>query len=96
MVVVPRIDPKSVVVKVAYKRIYIVFCYGPFWSDDDTTEFFFVCVQTDDEKIVIQKNDKKNEIKKQEKKTKQKRNEKRTGGGIDDVATMVGLVVVGW
>ena len=54
----PRIDPKSVVVKVAYKRIYIVFCYGPFWSDDDKkTEFFFLCVQTDDdEKIsVIQK-----------------------------------------
>ena len=51
----------------------------------------------DDEKIsVIQKNDKKNEIKKQEKKTKQERNKKRTGGGIDDVATMVGLVVVGW
>ena len=58
MVVVPRIDPKSVVVKVAYKRINIVFCYGPFWSDDDKkTEFFFLCVQTDDdEKIsVIQK-----------------------------------------
>ena len=59
MVVVPRIDPNSVVVKVAYKRIIIVFCYGPFWSDDDKkTEFFFcVCVQTDDdEKIsVIQK-----------------------------------------
>ena len=58
--VVPRIDPKSVVVKVAYKRIYIVFCYGPFWSDDDKkTEFFFFCVckkTDDDEKIsVIQK-----------------------------------------
>ena len=56
MVVVPRIDPKSVVVKVAYKRIYIVFCYGPFWSDDDTTEFFFFVQTDDDEKIsVIQK-----------------------------------------
>ena len=42
VVVVPRIDPKSVVVNVA-KRI--VLC-GPFWSsddddDDDKTEFFF-------------------------------------------------------
>ena len=53
VVVVPRIDPKSVVVKVAYKRI-LVFCYGPFWSDDKT-EFFFVQTDDDEKISVIQK-----------------------------------------
>ena len=41
----------------------------------------------------------KNEIKKNKRKKKQNEREtreKNTGGGIDDVATMVGVVVVGW
>ena len=40
----------------------------------------------------------KNEIiknKRKKNKTREKQ-EKNTGGGIDDVATMVGVVVVGW